>query len=146
MAEARPWDIENGDHRPNRGSYAFQASLWALSTAQRLYARHVADLAPESAEDLDPSPVLERDRRRAVARIILGVADHAQAGIRSDGRIDRMDNSHRRAREAVIAGVAVFPVPWDADPEGRRAWVRDLSAYVVDLLADAAELTDAGPR
>lgn len=74
--------------------------------------------------------------------MLLDAADRTQAAIRPDGRTDRMDASHTRARGAVRSVIDAQGVPWDviAQPEGRPAWVASLATQATQLLTLAKEL------
>lgn len=141
VAEARPWEELNSDGSPNLGCYAVQA------------AAGMVDLAVEVvlAAERDPFPSLIR----FVAARMLEAADEIQAGVRPDGRHDRMDNSHSRARGILrtVLRVAPFPLhvvlderddkglPIVADVDAVHGWHRRTVHAGVALLQMALELS-----
>lgn len=136
MAEGRPFDEYNSDGTPNPGSYRRMAAVGFLEQAQRLVVARVRELTAETGLPayVDVAQV------KAIARYLLAAADRTQANVRTDRRVNRMDNSHTRARGAVRTALDVFPVPWGADQETRAAWVDNLADYATALLVTAEEL------
>ncbi len=77
---------------------------------------------------------------KALGRSLLTAADRAQASVRLDGRVDRMDGSHKVCRHAVRSALTGNPVPWGATHEEREQWVASLAAGAAGLLDVAVEL------
>lgn len=138
VAEAKPWEPYNGDGSLNLGSYAITASASAVHLAHDLLlAKAKVDAAELGhADQVTPAKV------RALAALLLDAADAVQARHRGDGRVDRMDNSHTRARGMVRVALDAYPVPWGVDADARRRWVEDLGTYAGDLLEVALQLRD----
>lgn len=98
--EARPWQELNSDGTPNLGSYAVTAGAGISGMA--------VDLVLAAPRRPFPSLV------RFVAERLMDAADEIQAGVRSDGHYDRMDNSHTRARGILHNVLRMVPFPLDA--------------------------------
>lgn len=98
VAEARPWEEMNSDGSPNLGAYAVQAAAGMVDLA--------VEILVEAEREVTPSVV------RFVATRLIEAADEIQAGVRPDGRYDRMDNSHTRARGVLrtVLRLAAFPL------------------------------------
>jgi len=114
LAEGRPWEELNSDGSPNLGSYAYGAVLATVELAHELLVAHAV-----TAGAGDP---LSMGQVASLARTLLGVADEVQAALRPDGRVDRMDASHTRARGALRSALEAYPVPFGAGEEDRQAW------------------------
>jgi hypothetical protein len=99
IREGKQWDEENSDHSPNVGSYAVQA------------AAGMVDLAVELTLAAGRVPI-QRHIDWAANRL-LEAADDIQAGVRADGRADRMDTSHARARGVLRTVLTFIPFPID---------------------------------
>lgn len=136
VAEGRPWEKYNSDGSVNMGSYGMQANTACVNWAQRLVIERVRALAGETGAQahIDPAQV------RSLARTLLTASDRIQANTREDGHIDRMDNSHTRARSALAAALHVYPVPFGADDEVKGKWLDDVAAWAVMLINMAVEL------
>lgn len=136
-AEAKPWDPQNSDGTVNVGCYAVQA------------ATEMCGLALELVADAGAAPKVLRVQW--IAERLLAAADDIQAGVRRDGRSDRMANSYARAREVLRAVLAVVPFPIDAVnaagvvPPDRADVVHEWHADVVNagiaLLSMAVDLS-----
>lgn len=129
VEEAKPWEDRNSDGSLNLGSYAVQASVGMVDKAHSLLLAR--------RDDGVPPPLTKVN---ALARLLLGAADHAQATVRADHHVDRMDPSHSRARAMVHTALEAEPVPWGGTEEERQAWVIRLSTRAAELLALAAQL------
>jgi hypothetical protein len=130
VAEGRPWEPYNGDGSLNLGSYAMQAILGFLEYAHKLAAERVRQVRAETGDEggvTMPQVV-------ALARTLLRIADNVQAANRQDGRTDRMDNSHTRARGAVRTALEVYPVPWGVDADARQAWEAAVTEHAGQLV------------
>lgn len=133
LVEGKPWQRYNSDGSTNLGSYALQAAIGMAELAHRLQVDH------RQRSGIPGLPT--EDQIRGLARWLLWAADQAQARLRSDGKPDRMDSSHARARGAVRMAVEVLPVPWGATTnEERRRWADALADYAAALLRVAVEL------
>lgn len=133
VVEGRPWQRCNSDGSPNLGSYAMQATVGMTEFAHRLQVDH----RQRAGEPGLPT----ENQIRGLARHLLNAADLAQAELRTDGKADRMDASHARARGAVRLAVEVLPVPWDAQTAvERQTWAESVAAYAATLLRVAVEL------
>lgn len=136
VAEGRPWEERNSDGSLNLGSNAVAAAEGMVLFAHDLFRERALALdADEFASPPSPGQV------RALARRLLEAADRVQAAAREDGRYDRMDNSHRRARAAVRAAVELNPVPWGY-PDGYDRWVADVVDYAGMLLTTTLSLVE----
>lgn len=134
IAEAKPWEPLNSDGSVNLGSYAVTASLSMVELAHDLLLERIRDLGGDEVEDLTLAQV------RSLARRLLDAADGAQAAVRGDGRIDRMDASHTRARGAVRTALDLYPVPWGASEVDRTQWVTNLASHAGALIRLALDL------
>lgn len=132
IAEGKPWEPLNSDGSLNLGSYEVLAAAGTTELAHELMLAR----AVEAGHD-----VFSLDTMRRLARTLLGVADAVQATVRSDGRSDRMDASHTRARGAVRTALEAYPVPWDASADEKSAWVADLTSRAVAILGCSIELS-----
>lgn len=135
VAEAKPWERTNSDGTPNLGSFAIQASLSMVELASSLTFEHILE---------GGGGVPNMEHVKALAARLLQAADRCQQLVRADHHFDRADNSHTRARGAVRAALAIYPVPWDEDPAARQAardqWVCNLADYAAGMLRAAIEL------
>lgn len=139
IEEAKPWEPFNTDGSVNLGSYAITASLGMAELAYELIMERNRTEAARSGSELQPPPW---PQVKGLARKLLDAADRAQAELRSDGRVDRMDNSHTRARGAVRSALDVYPVPWGAAPDDVAAWVDVLAHHATELIRIAVALVD----
>lgn len=130
IIEGKPWETLNSDGSPNMGSYAMQAAIGMLELAQECWRRD------------HPDEPIDRERVRKLAHSLLRIADRAQASVRTDGRANRMDNSHARSRGAVRSGVEAYPVPWKAENGAAQAWVSNVTDHASWLMQSAVELVD----
>lgn len=126
VEEGKPWDLYNTDRSLNLGSYSYQATAETVEFAHRLIVEHEASI-------LDAGELSLR-KVETLAKSLLDVADKVQAATRADGHVDRMDNSHRRARYAVRSALALHPVPWGADADTRKAWADRLAEHATGIL------------
>lgn len=131
--EGKPWEEDNSPGDPNRGSYGYSAAVGMTELAQDLL---------DKVDDEHP-PALAKVTY--LARVLLRSADAAQAAIRGDGWVDRMDTSHVRARGAIRSACESIPVPIGADETARNDWEIAITQRAVDLLAIAATLDTDGP-
>lgn len=124
LQEAKPWEPTNSDGSTNLGSYAYQAALGMTELAQELWLKG----HPDATLGRDQRPEVER-----LARRLLAIADAVQSSIRPDGRSDRMDASHARARGALRSAIEALPVPWEATTNERAVWiaVEDHAAWLL---------------
>lgn len=129
-AEAKPWEPRNTDGRLNLGSYAVTAASGMVGLAVELLAAQ------------GPGPAGDVVKVKSLARWLLKAADAVQAANAHDGRVDRMDNLHTRARGAVRDALAVHPVPMNAGLEAVRAWHDELVELATGLLRTTIELTE----
>lgn len=132
MQEGKPWEALNPDGSPNLGSYQAQASIGMVGMAHKLLIEH----RTRTGEATMPTP----GQVRSLAHVLLAAADVAQASLRSDHQVDRMAQSHARARGLVHTALEAFPVPWGAGDAERAQWASQLGAYTIDLLRVAASL------
>lgn len=134
VQEGKPWERTNSDGSLNLGSYAYLASVGTVEWAYELLTARRAEKGLEG-----PASVA---LVKGLAAMLLDASDRAQAGIRSDGRVDRMDSSHTRARGAVRALISAQGVPWAeiAQPANRAGWVASLADQATELLTLALEL------
>lgn len=139
IEEAKPWEPFNTDGSVNLGSYAVTASLGMAELAYELIMERNRTEAARTGAALVPPPW---GQVKALARRLLSACDRAQAALRSDGRVDRMDNSHTRARGAVRSALDVYPVPWGAEAADVGAWVDTLAAHATELIRIAVALVD----
>lgn len=131
LQEGKPWEEDNSDGSPNLGSYAVTACVAMVEWAWELLAARDNAQAPTVAQ------------ARALGKRLLFIADRVQATVRPDGRVDRMANSHVRARGAVRSAVAFYAVPFGGEPPDVRAWADDVTAGAVELVkAGVALLMD----
>lgn len=151
IEEGRPWHAYNSDGSVNLGSYAFTASIGFTEWAHRLLTHRRLDVAKTTGAPFAPPPGSEV---RALARRLLRAADLAQAALRSDRHVDRMDASHTRARGAVREAIDAVPIPWDHWPPPGEVnaqtpeldgWVDELAKRSAGLLTVALQLLDPDP-
>lgn len=133
VAEARPWEPYNSDGSLNLGSYEVLATAGMVELSHELL---LARSGPGS---------FTMDELRRLARTLLAAADQVQANVRSDGRSDRMDASHTRARGAIRTALEAHPVPWGVpseppSPAEKAAWVEELVAWATLLMEAAVDL------
>lgn len=136
VAEGRPWDRHNSDGSINLGSYAIQASVGMVELAQKLCLEHMRAQSKQDGE----KRTLDLAQVRSVANALLSAADMAQAAVRADGRFDRMDNSHARARGATRMAIDAFPVPFGADLDEQKIWCKTVALHAAALIKLAVEL------
>lgn len=136
VVEEKPWVAYNSDGTLNTGSYAMGACTDFVKLAHKLVCFRIRDVQAETGE----APEMHMGQAKALARSLLAAADRAQAANRADGRTDRMDGSHRRAREAVQEALWLYPVPWGASAEQREAWLEQLTAHATVLVRIALDL------
>jgi hypothetical protein len=141
IEEARPWELHNTDGSLNLGSYAAQASLGFAELAYRLVVDQ--DLTARAA-GADATPV-NMGRVSGLTRTLLRIADRVQAGVRADGRVDRQDASHTRARGVVRLLLDAYPVPWGAERPDQEAWTDQLVAEGVELFNVGIRYVDPDP-
>lgn len=143
IAEAKPWEPHNSDGSLNLGSYAVTASLGFAELAYELVVERIrTDAAVRGMAMEAPS----FPQVRALTRVLLRAADRVQANVRPDGRVDRMDASHTRARGAIRSVLDLYPVPWGATDEERTAWEDELVAQATELLRIGIALVDPEPE
>lgn len=136
IEEGRPWELYNSDGSLNLGSYSYQAVVDLVELAHHLFTKRIEEAAAGPAD----VPEFRMLKIAGLARVLLDAADQVQAATRKDGRVDRMDNSHRRARSAIRRALYIHPVPWDAEPDVRDAWLEQLTAHATELLGVSLEL------
>ena len=120
LAEAKPWEHANSDGSLNLGSYEVTAAVGMVELAyEQLVSRGEPFTIPQA---------------RYLGRHLLTAADNAQSAIRPDGRVDRMDNSHTRARGAVRTALERIGVPWGAEKPAVATWVDELAAEAAAIL------------
>lgn len=136
IEEARPWQSFNTDGSRNLGSYEVIAAEGMVLLAHELL------LARAKETGRKPSP----GQVQGLARRLLFASDAVQAGVRTDGRVARMDGSHARARAAVRVALDVHPVAWGAGPTELDAWMAELSIYALALLSASVALAEMGPQ
>lgn len=136
IEEGKPWDLLNSDGSLNLASYSYQAVLGFVELAHDLASQRVRDVLGEGGSAAE----LKIGQVEALARMLLEAADRCQAMTRQDGRVDRMDASHTRARGAIRTALKVYPVPWGADADTRAAWLDDLSNHAAALTRIALDL------
>ena len=135
LMEGKPWESINSDGSLNLGSYAVLAAVGMVELAHEL-------LVARCAETGDPVP--DEDELRKLARTLLHAADAAQSTLRVDGHVSRMDNSHARARGAIRSALAAYPVPWDANVDGKKAWLVGLTCQATVIIRTAVALIEEG--
>lgn len=138
IAEGRPWETYNGDGTLNLGSYAAGAAAGTIHLAYKLLAARAADVAADTGAADPPTPA----KVRSLASSLLAAADTAQAAVRSDGRVDRMANSHTRARGMVRVALDAHPVPFAHYVDESAKWEAALARAATALLTLTAELTE----
>lgn len=146
VAEARPWESYNSDGSPNLGSYEVQGAQGMVLLAHDLLLAYKRRLTSELGQEM-VNPL--RGEVRALAAILLGAADAAQAKVRQDGRVSRMEGSHARARSAVRVALDIHPVPFGAEPADMARWADTLAVAAASLISVALsilELDFAGDR
>ena len=131
IAEGKPWEPFNSDGSLNLGSYEVLAAAGMTELAHELMLARAVEVGHQ---------VFSLDTMRRLARTLLGVADAVQAAVRSDGRSDRMDASHTRARGVVRTALEAYPVPWDGTAGEKAAWVAQLTAWSTEILRCSIEL------
>lgn len=136
IEEGKPWEERNTDGSMNLASYAFGAANGFVQLAHKLVADRIRRLTEEGATAVN----LTTSNVESLARYLLIAADQAQAMTRQDGRVDRMDQSHTRARSAVREALWVYPVPWGVDSETRNAWVEQVARHAAELMRIALVL------
>lgn len=131
-------DGDPGPQDPNDYGHRPGASLGMVELAYKL----ITERLIAKGVDANPDP----KKVKAVATMLLDACDSTQATVRADGRTDRMDNSHTRARGAVRSVVEATGVPFDSftAPGGPEAWVSHLSTEAAALLNMAIELDARG--
>lgn len=143
IAEGKAWEAFNTDGSLNVGSYAVQAAAGMVDRAWELIVEHRRRLLtdkPFTADMVKPGQVL------TLAKSLLRAADEVQRRVRADGHVDRMANSHTRARGAVHTALALYPPPFGVGetPEERQAvidaWVDDLARTGTELLVVACTI------
>lgn len=139
LAEAKPWEPYNSDGSLNLGSYAYGAVLATVELAHELHAAHLRATRPPGSDPAELVP--DMGKVASLARLLIAVADDAQALLRPDGHVDRMDGSHTRARGAVRTALEVYPVPFGADSPTRGAWREKLLERAVEVMRVAEVLT-----
>jgi hypothetical protein len=142
IEEARPWEFYGTDGRINLGSYAVTAAVGMVELAARLIVEHNR---VTSAATGRPVEAPTRGQVLGLARYLLEASDAVQATARPDGKADRMDNSHTRARGAVRSALDLYPVPFGASEDDRAAWLEDLVAFASILLEVSVTLTEVAP-
>ena len=153
VEEGRPWQPTNSDGSTNLGSYAATASIAFVELAHELLARRYAESAaavevarPSVEPEPEPPGPPPMGQVVYLARQLLRAADRAQAAIRGDHRVDRMDNSHTRARGAVRSALEVYPVPFGAEEAVRQQWTENLWTRAADLLRAGLALLEPEPE
>lgn len=137
IAEPRPWErtiqLPEGEI-PNLGSYAVTAAVGMSEYAYELLVK----TRRERGRDLRPP----REQVKVMAAMLLEASDAVQRAVRPDGCMDRMDNSHTRARGAVRTVIEALGVPWEqvSDPPGRPAWVQFVAEEATMLVQVGLEL------
>jgi len=131
IAEGKAWEEHNSDGSPNVGSWHVLAAAGMVDLAVELLTAHAATLeAAGEPFEFPPPPAKVKN----LARTLLGIADRVQAAARTDGHYARGDSSHTRARGCVRTALALYPVPFGAEPAEREAWAEALTAYASALL------------
>jgi hypothetical protein len=125
IPEGKPWERVGHDGRPNRGSYAFGATVASVDLAISLLG---------STEDMD--------RVERLARILLEMADAIQASVRHDGTSSRMDGSHAQARGVLRSVVATVPFPATPTVREVAAWRATVVERGVAAMRIAAAIED----
>ena len=138
IAEGRPWETYNADGTLNLGSYAAGAAAGTIHLAYKLLAARAADVAADTGAADPPTPA----KVRSLASSLLAAADTAQAAVRSDGRVDRMANSHTRARGMVRVALDAHPVPFAHYVDESAKWEAALARAATALLTLTAQLTE----
>lgn len=136
----KPYQHYNPDGTLNLGSYAAQAAMGMVDTADEMFAE--AGL-PASIAQLE-----------GLAARLLRICDEVQASTRQDGKPDRMASSHARARGAVHTALRRLPFPFvPAGVEGperdriistRDDWEAKVIARAGGILHSIARLDAAG--
>lgn len=133
FVEGKPWEHDNGDGTPNRGSYAFQAVLGSVHLAHDLL-----------RETQDP-PAEHRRSVEAVTDAILLACDLTHARLIGT-TADRMANSHTRCRAAVRSAIDLIPFPGSVEPDTLDKWalrVADLAGEYLDVAGTPERCTPA---
>jgi hypothetical protein len=136
IEEAKPWELLNSDGSLNLASYSYQAVLGFVELAHDLASQRVRDVIADSGDAAE----VKMGQVEALARMLLEAADRCQAMTRQDGRVDRMDASHTRARGAIRTALKVYPVPWGANTETRAVWLDNLAEHAASLTRIALDL------
>ena len=114
------------------------AAAGTIHLAYKLLAARAADVAADTGAADPPTPA----KVRSLASSLLAAADTAQAAVRSDGRVDRMANSHTRARGMVRVALDAHPVPFAHYVDESAKWEAALARAATALLTLTAELTE----
>lgn len=136
VAEAKPWELYNSDGSLNLGCWSFQAASEFMGLAHKLVGHHNTQVGEETGT----TPEFRLPPVAKLAATLLDAADQVQANIRPDGRHDRLDNSHVRARWAIRDALYQHPVPWGSDGETRQQWLEQLVAHATEILHLAVEI------
>lgn len=144
VEEARPWEPQNTDGSPNRGSNEFASAVWAAQLAYRLCREEGEGSDPFDGDDRSAPGPVNLAHARLLAGWLCAAADATQAATRRDRRSDRMANSHKQAQRVVAMCLRAHPVPWTQLDDGdvRAAWLAALTEESVEVLAIACDLTD----
>lgn len=105
----------------NYGSYQVQAGVGLVEAAQAILYKHL--------NELPPLPQV-----KMLAGMLMYASDHVQASIRDDGHVDRMANSHTRARGAVRTVIDMMPPPFGADADTRAEWLAQVIERATQII------------
>lgn len=139
VEELKPWVAYYPDGTVNLGSYAYTAAVATVELATRTILERNRQLAAAAGTDV------EQPSRAVVtflARTLLHAADRVQAAIRPDGQVDRMDNSHTRARGAIRDALDLYPVPFGVTDEQRAGWLEAVVEHATMLLEVALAVVE----
>lgn len=139
VEEARAWEPYNSDGKLNLGSYAVTASVGFAELAFKLV---VDNMTVEATREGRGMESLDMARVGRLTRTLLRLADRTQASLRADGRVNRMDASHTRARGAVRLIIESYPPPFGLDAEEQKAWGDLIVAQASEVLAIGIALVD----
>lgn len=137
VAEGKPWEPDNSDGSLNLGSYAFMASAAMAEWAFELLVARDRETA-----ELGKTEPPRSGQVKNLAGHLLDIADRVQANLRADGRVDRMDASHTRARGAVRTVLPVHPVPFGAELNDILEWTDAVTAAATGVLEAAVALVE----
>lgn len=145
--EAAPHIVSNTDGRENLGSYQVQAAFAAENVAYDLIEKNAISTAAKvnatkaEGEAQEPVQSVNLSQALGLAKVLLSLADKVQIGAYGGGRVNRMANSHTRARALVFDAIRKrFPVPFGAAPDQRVEWEVEVVAEATERFVRLAQI------